>query len=312
MEHLSSGAQPSSTLRRTSRAVVEDVHAVRQAQAYFGMPGRGGEDELAAGVLRLPEKENVPHLDGWDGADVDAVQGRAGRVYDGVALCGLRVSSTLRRACIRLVEWRYFDPIILVTILLNCTSAAWESPLDPPGTAKARVLSYLEAVYLTTFTVEMSVKVVAYGLLLSGPRAYLRDPWCCLDGVIVLVAWLPIFAPAFGQYTALRAFRALRPLRAASRVPGMSVLIASILAAVPKLGNVLLLCAFLFSVLGVVGMECARVCRPRGSLLHRFLRATRCAHSPHASCDSLRACAPPHDLSLSLSHVFFLSPPRAL
>jgi hypothetical protein len=49
--------------------------------------------------------------------------------------------------------------------------------------------------------------------------------------------------------------RALRPLRALKRVPGMPVLVQSILAALPRVGNVLALCGFIFLVFAIVGVE---------------------------------------------------------
>ena len=49
--------------------------------------------------------------------------------------------------------------------------------------------------------------------------------------------------------------RALRPLRALKRVPGMPVLVQSILGALPRVGNVLMLCGFIFLVFAIVGVE---------------------------------------------------------
>jgi hypothetical protein len=46
--------------------------------------------------------------------------------------------------------------------------------------------------------------------------------------------------------------RALRPLRALKRVPGMPVLVGSILTAIPALGHVGMLTAFFFLVWGIV------------------------------------------------------------
>jgi hypothetical protein len=102
--------------------------------------------------------------------------------------------------------------------------------------------------------------------------AYLRDAWCRLDGLVVTLAWLPILFPAMGNYSVLRAFRALRPLRALhgltqcphsplhactlltdgfangvctvgdagalKRLPGMPVLVQWILSVVPKMATV--------------------------------------------------------------------------
>ena len=76
---------------------------------------------------------------------------------------------------------------------------------------------------------------------------------CIRDSVTL--AWAPILFPNLGNYSSLRAFRALRPLRALRRVPGMPVLVSSILDVMPKMGNVLMLCGFVFLVFGIVGME---------------------------------------------------------
>ena len=54
-----------------------------------------------------------------------------------------------------MVESRWFDPVILLTILANCTTMAWASPLDPPGTQKEALLASLEWLYLLIFTFEL-------------------------------------------------------------------------------------------------------------------------------------------------------------
>ena len=182
------------------------------------------------------------------------VRGRSGRLYGKFSLCCLRPATWPRRPAIFLVESPLFDPVILITILANCVTMAWQSPLDPPGTWKAEFLDVCEWVFLAIFTFELTIKIVAYSLV-THDEAYLRDPWCQLDFVVVGLAWLPILFPTLGNYSALRAFRALRPLRALKRVPGMPVLVQWILSVLPKMGNVLSLCGFVLLVFGIVGME---------------------------------------------------------
>ena len=63
----------------------------------------------------------------------------------------LRVHHQPRKAAIRFVESRCFDPVILVTILANCTTMAWESPLDPEGTAKAHFIAGCEKIFLAIY-----------------------------------------------------------------------------------------------------------------------------------------------------------------
>ena len=68
---------------------------------------------------------------------------------------------------------------------------AWASPLDPPGTDKAAFLAVAEQLFLIIFTVELCVKVLAYGLIMQR-HSYLRDAWCQLDFVVVALQWIPV------------------------------------------------------------------------------------------------------------------------
>ena len=161
------------------------------------------------------------------------VEGPSGREYHSTSLFCLRVHHQPRRAAIMVVESRLFDPFILVTILMNCTTMAWESPLDPEGTDKAAFIAMMEWAYLYIFTFELVSKIIAYGFLMH-EHSYLRDSWCQLDFVVVTLAWIPIIFPSFGNYSVIRSVRALRPLRALKRVPGMPAMISAIMAAMPK------------------------------------------------------------------------------
>ena len=182
------------------------------------------------------------------------VRGPSGTISGSTSLFCLLPGQFPRSWAILVAESKAFDPIVLLTILANCMTMAWESPLDPPGTSKAAFIDTCEWVFLGIFTLEMLIKILAYGFLLH-KGAYLRDAWCQMDFVVVSLAWLPILYPDFGNYSALRAVRALRPLRALKRLPGMPVLIKGILMVMPKLATVLLLCGFIFLIFGIVGLE---------------------------------------------------------
>ena len=206
--------------------------------------------------LKFKKKEVIPGLEALDASPTAVkVKGKE-RIYQSTALFCLQPGHEPRRSFIKLVESKPFDPIILITILCNCATMAWESPLDPCCTDKAAFIAVCEWVYLIIFTVEMFSKIIAYGFVWCGnDTAYLTDAWCKLDITVVTLAWIPILFPSFGNYSVIRSVRALRPLRALKRVPGMPVLVSSIMAAFPKMGNVAALCGFVFLVFGIVGME---------------------------------------------------------
>ena len=210
-------------------------------------------DELE---LVLEEEKVYPGIERLtDRYPPSVVKGKSGWIYHSNAFGCLPPKSFVRRTAIYVVEAPIFDPFILLTIMCNCVTMAWASPLDPPGTRKEEILGHLEWVYLFIFTFELVTKMLAYGLIVH-KHSYLRDPWCQLDFVVVSLAWLPILFPAiFGNMSAIRSVRALRPLRALKRVPGMPVLVGSILKSMPAMGNVAGLAGFILLVFGIVGMN---------------------------------------------------------
>ena len=67
----------------------------------------------------------------------EEVKGPSGRVYTGESCCCFKPADMPRRWAIQFVESKPFDPVILITIICNCATMAWESPLDPCCTPKA-------------------------------------------------------------------------------------------------------------------------------------------------------------------------------
>lgn len=61
--------------------------------------------------------------------------------------------------------------------------------------------------------------------------------------------------PGIDNVSALRTFRVLRPLRTLTRFDGMRIIVQAMLASIPALFNVFLLCAFIFVVFGIIGVQ---------------------------------------------------------
>ena len=137
--------------------------------------------------------------DGLEGLNAsppkETVIGHGGKIYTDRTFSLLDVADEPRRSAILLIERPWFDPLILITIMCNCTTMAWESPLDPTGTLKSSFIDVCEWIYLLIFTVEMLSKILAYGFAFH-KQAYLQDPWCQLDFIVVSLAWIPIIVRA--------------------------------------------------------------------------------------------------------------------
>uniref|UniRef100_A0A8C5CGB3 Voltage-dependent L-type calcium channel subunit alpha n=1 Tax=Gadus morhua TaxID=8049 RepID=A0A8C5CGB3_GADMO len=181
-------------------------------------------------------------------------------------LFGLK--NPFRKACTKIVEWKTFEYIILVTIFANCIALAVFLPMpEEDSNFTNESLESLEIIFMVIFTLECFLKIVAYGLILH-EGAYLRNCWNILDFVIVFMG-LFTFAidtinlvmgvrPEKGggfDMKALRAFRVLRPLRLVSGVPSLQVVMNSILKAMLPLLHIALLVFLLVTIYAIVGLE---------------------------------------------------------
>ncbi|KAA0176357.1 hypothetical protein FNF27_02053 [Cafeteria roenbergensis] len=170
-----------------------------------------------------------------------------------VALCCLTRSNPLRVLCEHMMRSWWFDQLVVVAILVNCVVLALFDPLDTRDeTWQNQIGNILEWPFTVIFTLELVIKIVAMGLL--GKRSYLADGWNWIDGSVVVVGYFGLF-PGVGNVSALRTFRVLRPLRTLTRFEGMRVIVQAMLSSVPALFNVALLCAFIFLVFGIIGVQ---------------------------------------------------------
>ncbi|XP_004578840.2 voltage-dependent L-type calcium channel subunit alpha-1S [Ochotona princeps] len=187
------------------------------------------------------------------------------------ALLCLTLQNPVRKACISIVEWKPFETIILLTIFANCVALAVYLPMPEDDNNSLNLgLEKLEYFFLTVFSIEAAMKIIAYGFLFH-QDAYLRSGWNVLDFIIV---FLGVFTAILEQVNviqsntapmsskgagldvkALRAFRVLRPLRLLSGVPSLQVVLNSIFKAMLPLFHIALLVLFMVIIYAIIGLE---------------------------------------------------------
>lgn len=173
----------------------------------------------------------------------------SGNVYEGMFL-GMTVWDSPRRNFIMLVEWAWFDRIVLILIIFNCALLAAQGPEPNMPPIMSSLMLYLQI----CFTIEMAVKMMASGIV-ANKNAYIWSTWNCLDLLVVVTGWMPYVSPMTSNVSAIRSIRALRPLRSIKRMPGVKALVDTMIEAAPGLANVVMLCAFIFLVFGILGMQ---------------------------------------------------------
>ncbi|KAM9857055.1 voltage-dependent T-type calcium channel subunit alpha-1I [Aulostomus maculatus] len=169
----------------------------------------------------------------------------------------LKQTTCPRSWCIRMVSSPYpFDRVSMMVILLNCVTLGMYQPCEniDCSSDRCQILQAFDAFIYMFFALEMVIKMVALGIF--GQRCYLGDTWNRLDFFIVMAGMVEYSLDLHNiNFTAIRTVRVLRPLKAINRVPSMRILVNLLLDTLPMLGNVLLLCFFVFFIFGIIGVQ---------------------------------------------------------
>ncbi|XP_038618740.1 LOW QUALITY PROTEIN: voltage-dependent T-type calcium channel subunit alpha-1H-like [Tachyglossus aculeatus] len=168
----------------------------------------------------------------------------------------LQQTTRPRSWCLGLVCNPWFEHVSMLAILLNCVTLGMFRPCEDVECRSQRcaVLEAFDDFIFAFFAVEMVAKMIALGVF--GQKCYLGDTWNRLDFFIVIAGMMEYSLDGHNvSLSAIRTIRVLRPLRAINRVPSMRILVTLLLDTLPMLGNVLLLCCFVFFVFGVVAVQ---------------------------------------------------------
>ncbi|XP_022372250.1 voltage-dependent T-type calcium channel subunit alpha-1H [Enhydra lutris kenyoni] len=226
--------------------------AVGASPASPGVPGRKAEPGSGPGASppESPAAERGAEL-GADEEQPVPYPALAATVF----FC-LGQTTRPRSWCLRLVSRRWFEHVSMLVIMLNCVTLGMFRPCEDVECQSERcsTLEAFDDFIFAFFAVEMIIKMVALGLF--GQKCYLGDTWNRLDFFIVMAGMMEYSLDGHNvSLSAIRTVRVLRPLRAINRVPSMRILVTLLLDTLPMLGNVLLLCFFVFFIFGIVGVQ---------------------------------------------------------
>ncbi|XP_067998590.1 voltage-dependent T-type calcium channel subunit alpha-1I isoform X1 [Melanerpes formicivorus] len=144
----------------------------------------------------------------------------------------------------------------MMVILLNCVTLGMYQPCEDMDclSDRCKILQVFDDFIFIFFAMEMVLKMVALGIF--GKKCYLGDTWNRLDFFIVMAGMVEYSLDLQNiNLSAIRTVRVLRPLKAINRVPSMRILVNLLLDTLPMLGNVLLLCFFVFFIFGIIGVQ---------------------------------------------------------
>ena len=145
----------------------------------------------------------------------------------------------------KLVNNAVFNNFITVIILVQAAVLVLETISE----LKNYVLLFnlINAFVLSIFIIEAALKIFS-----SYPNTskYFRNGWNILDFSIIVISLLPLS----GNYTTVaRLIRLLRVVRLTNRYREMSIVVMTIIKALPSMVNVFLLLSLIFFIYGIAG-----------------------------------------------------------
>uniref|UniRef100_A0A8C0H954 Voltage-dependent L-type calcium channel subunit alpha n=1 Tax=Chelonoidis abingdonii TaxID=106734 RepID=A0A8C0H954_CHEAB len=190
------------------------------------------------------------HLDKLEQAPTEKVL----PIPAGSAFFILSSTNPLRVGCHALIHHHIFTNLILVFIILSSISLAAEDPIRAHSFRNI-ILGYFDYAFTSIFTVEILLKMTAYGAFLH-KGSFCRNWFNLLDLLVVSVSLISfgIHSSAISVVKILRVLRVLRPLRAINRAKGLKHVVQCVFVAIRTIGNIMIvttLLQFMFACIGV-------------------------------------------------------------
>ncbi|XP_055973805.1 voltage-dependent L-type calcium channel subunit alpha-1C isoform X3 [Sorex fumeus] len=163
-------------------------------------------------------------------------------------------NNRFRVQCHRIVNDTIFTNLILFFILLSSISLAAEDPVQQTS-FRNYILGNADYVFTSIFTLEIILKMTAYGAFLH-KGSFCRNYFNILDLLVVSVSLISfgIQSSAINVVKILRVLRVLRPLRAINRAKGLKHVVQCVFVAIRTIGNIVIvttLLQFMFACIGV-------------------------------------------------------------
>ncbi|KAF1332070.1 Voltage-gated ion channel, partial [Globisporangium splendens] len=166
------------------------------------------------------------------------------------------LENPIRKASTLTITHPHFDNVSLVLIAVSTVALAIDNPLNPPDSTFVCILSWLDSILTGLFMFEVAVKIIALGFFMD-ENAYLRNGWNLMDFVITTLAAFSLSegSTRFKFVKTLRTFRALRPLRMINRNPGLKLVVSSLIASIPQILNVIVVCLLVFTIFSILAVN---------------------------------------------------------
>lgn len=153
-----------------------------------------------------------------------------------------------------LIETKFFRRFMIFCILISLIQLAVDSPSLDPDSSLKNALIWIDVSTIAMFTIELLLKLVAYGVNLRDKKSYFRDGWNWLDLIILIFAYLCL-SPIAKTLKFIQALRILRSLRLVAKNEGLKIAVRALFLAMPNIISITVIMFLFFMIFGVVSVS---------------------------------------------------------
>ncbi|KAF1537326.1 Voltage-dependent L-type calcium channel subunit alpha-1F, partial [Eudyptes schlegeli] len=256
-DNINSGADKNQRRKRRRRGA-RKVSVTRPDAGVRGRVWGGGGDSAWMPGSLAGDEEAGGERDSLGGTRLESLEeppkAKVVPIPEGSSFFLLGSTNPLRVRCHALIHHHIFTNLILVFIILSSVSLAAEDPVRAHS-PRNHILGYFDYAFTSIFTVEILLKMTAFGAFLH-KGSFCRNWFNLLDLLVVGVSLISfgIHSSAISVVKILRVLRVLRPLRAINRAKGLKHVVQCVFVAIRTIGNIMIvttLLQFMFACIGV-------------------------------------------------------------
>lgn len=109
-------------------------------------------------------------------------------LFESPSLFIFKYESITRQLCLKIIDYRYFETIMMIFILVSSVQLGIDNPLNDPDSTLSKVLVIIDYIMTCIFGFEIIIKIIANGFIMCGSRSYMKNVVNIIDLFVVVIS----------------------------------------------------------------------------------------------------------------------------
>lgn len=162
----------------------------------------------------------------------------------------------LRSVCMKIVTHKYFEKTIILTILISVFFLMLSNPFESPDSTYNQIELIIDIIVIVFYFLEILLKICAFGLIFSGKKPFLLDPWNLFDLCVFILTVLGTIASKNSFSTLnFKWFRVFRVFKIIQFNQGLKNAVNILFKSIPDLISLLFFYFMNLFIFGIIAVK---------------------------------------------------------